>query len=284
MTSNYAKWKKLSGRTCEGRRPTSVESSPNNHHKEIIYNWKRQAAGRFWAALAKASTIQSLLSPRLCPLPALLWRVLADSGRGLEGEKIHGSPKRGQLGFTLASFVTSSLTVSLCWNILENYPRQIFGNVGLRDFLMKDIPLRASLNIDSSEEVCSWGNADGYWKLIPSSAILIWVDMDMQKFPKFLLRSPMSSLDKAGRGPLVSPTLSSLLPLPDRALSFLPTHFATDMTEKHSPSFDWGLNLPFPCLETTNSESAWGWSHGSIFVPRDKHSIISAFACPPILH
>lgn len=36
---------------------------------------------------------------------------------------------------------------------------------------MKDIPLRASLNIDSSEEVCSWGHADGDWELNPSSVI-----------------------------------------------------------------------------------------------------------------
>lgn len=151
---------------------------PKTSTSEITYNWKRQAAGRDRAAPATATTVQMPLSLCRYLFLTLLWWVLADSGRALEGEKIHGSPRGGQLGFVLASPMTSSLTVSLCWNILENYPRQISGIHGPgRDFFFfstKDIPLRASLTIDSSEEISSWGNADGGWKLNPGSAIFIW--------------------------------------------------------------------------------------------------------------
>ena len=125
--------------------------------------------------------------------------------------------------------MTSSLTVSLCCSIFENYPRQVSGIQGTWRifffFLMKDIPLRASLKTDSSEEVCSWGNADGYGQLNPSSAILIWVDVGMGPFPKFIPGSPMPSLEKDGRGLLISPTSSSL-PFSGHALSFPPTRFS----------------------------------------------------------
>lgn len=137
---------------------------------------------------------------------------------------MHGSPQRTTVRFPLASFMTSSLTVSLCCSILENYPQQITGTHGTRRllfffFLMKDIPLRASLYIDSSEEVCSWGDADGYWKLNPSSAILIWVDVSMGNSPKFIPRSPMPSLDKDGKGlpPAFFLSLAMLLTLPQHA-------------------------------------------------------------------
>ena len=127
MTSNQAKWNKLRGRICEGRRPTSVESSPNNHHQrnhsqlETTGCWKRRGCP------GKGKCTQMPPSRYLCPSPELLWWVLVGAGRALEGGKIHGNTKGGQLGFPLAPFMTSSLTVSLCCSILENYPRQISG-------------------------------------------------------------------------------------------------------------------------------------------------------------
>lgn len=112
---------------------------------------------------------------------------------------------------------------------------------------MKDIPLRASLNIDSSEEVCSLGNTDGDWKLNPSSVILIWVDMDMGQLPKLLFMSPMSGQLRMEEDNESAPT-SSILTLPSHTFKFPSAHCATNMTEKPLPNFDWELFLTIPLL------------------------------------
>lgn len=119
----------------KGEDPQVWNHLPITITSNIIYNWKRQALGRDRAALAKESTVQISLSPWLCPFPQLFWWVWADSGRALEGEKVHGSPQRTTVRFPLASFMTSSLTVSLCCSILENYPQQITGTHGTRRLL-----------------------------------------------------------------------------------------------------------------------------------------------------
>lgn len=140
--------------------------------REIICNWKRQAAGRDRAALAKVSPGQMPLSLSLhIPHAASVgfsWLWTCPGGRENSWQS-----EGGQLGLTLASLMTSSLTVSPCWNKYFRILSQTdFWNMwDLETFLMKDFPLRASLNIDSSEEVCCWGNTGGYWKLNPSSGI-----------------------------------------------------------------------------------------------------------------
>lgn len=78
----------------KGEDPQVWNHLPVNISSKTLYSRKRQAAGRDRAALAEASTVQTACSLWLCPFPELLWWVLADSRRALEGEKISWQPKR----------------------------------------------------------------------------------------------------------------------------------------------------------------------------------------------
>ena len=110
----------------KGEDPQMWSHLPITITSEITHDWKRQAAGRDGAALAKAS------APRCLPLcvSATPWAaVMGFSGcRTCPGGRENAwQPKRRTVRSPVSSFMTSSLTVSLCCSVLENYPRQISG-------------------------------------------------------------------------------------------------------------------------------------------------------------